>query len=174
MKSNEQFIIETERLNIIPMTYSFVSKILENDATAYDEFRIKKVNEWPSVDIKEFMTIIKDKLSSQSVPDGFGPWLFINKSDRSIVGDGGFKDAPNNKGEIDIGYCIIESKRRKGYAYEAATALIKWGLSQDNVVAITADCLKDNVISRNLLRKLGMLQVNEDDEYIYYVLSSDL
>jgi len=62
--------------------------------------------------------------------------------------------------------------RRQGYTFEAATALSKWGLSQRGVKAITADCLKSNTASRNLLRKLGMKEIKQDDELIYFRLTS--
>lgn len=32
----------------------------------------------------------------------------MDKSDNSIVGDGGFKGTPNDNGVIEIGYGIIE------------------------------------------------------------------
>lgn len=80
MKIPQQLIIETERLLIVPMTFHFVSKILNDDITAYEEYGITPVDTWPNLDTREIMPIIKDKLSSQSIPDGFGAWLFVDKS----------------------------------------------------------------------------------------------
>jgi len=168
MKSNHNLIIETERLLIVPMTFNFVSKVLNNDITAYNEFNIKPADEWPNLDTREILPIIRDKLSVQCVPSGFNAWLFIDKSDSSIVGDGGFKGPPDDNGEIDIGYGIIESRRRQGYALEAVTALIKWGLSRDNVKAITADCLKGNTASLKILKKSGMTEIKQDEEKFYF------
>jgi len=172
MELNQQQILETERLLLVPMTFEFVSKILENDISAYEDIDIEPTPEWPNMDTREILPIIKEKLSSQPIPDGFGPWLFIDKRDKCIIGDGGFKGSPNSKGEIDLGYGIIESKRRQGYTFEAVTSLIKWGISQENVKVITADCLKDNTASRNLLRKLGMAEIKQDDRLIYFALNS--
>lgn len=172
MKINQQLIIETKRLLIVPINFQFVSKILNDDITVYMEFDIKPVDDWPNIEIKEIMPIIKEKLSSQSAPDGFGAWLFIDKLENSIIGDGGFKGAPDDNGAIDIGYGIIERKRRQGFAYEAATALIKWGFSNSNVKVITADCLRDNTASLNLLRKMGMVEIRQDDELIYFAMNS--
>lgn len=171
MKLNQHHIIETERLLLFPMTFQFISKMINNDITAYEEFGIKPIDEWPSMDIKKILPIIKDKLSSQPVPDGFGPWLFVDKLNNRIVGDGGFKGIPNKNGEIDLGYGIIESRRRQGYGFEAVTSLINWGLSQNNVKVITADCLKNNLASSNLLRKSGMVELKQDNELIYFALN---
>lgn len=172
MNLNQQLKIETKRLLIIPMTFNFVSKILNNDIAAYEELKIKQVNEWPNSDTREIMPAIKERLALRAAPDGFGAWLFIDKSDNSIVGDGGFKGAPDKNGIIDIGYGIIENKRRQGYAFEAVTGLIKWGLSQNSVKVITADCLKNNTPSGNLLRKVGMSEIRKDDELVYFGLNS--
>lgn len=171
MKLKQHLFIETQRLLIVPMTFEFVSKILDDDITVYKEFGIKPIDEWPNIDIREIMPILKDKLSSKPIPDGFEAWLFVDKSDNSIVGDGGFKGPPDENGVIDIGYGIIESRRRQGFAYEAVTALIKWGFSHNNVKAITADCLKNNTASINLLKKLGMVEIRQEDELIYFALN---
>lgn len=163
-------MIETKRLKLIPMTYSFISKVLDDEKTAYEEFGIKSHDEWPSNDIKEILPFLLKSLSPTSDPDGFGAWLFIDKMDDSIIGDGGFKGAPNDKGSIDIGYNIVKSKRRKGYAFEAVSALIKWGLSHPDVQQITADCLIENTPSINLLKKLGMMEASKDDEVVYFIM----
>ena len=132
--------LETERLLLIPMSYDFVSRIIQDDSTVYLDLGLKKVDEW----------------------------LFVNKVDMSIVGDGGFKGNPDEEGNIDLGYAIIESQRQMGLAYEAASALLNWGLSQAGVNAVTADCLQDNVPSVKILSKLGMEEVKREDGMIYF------
>lgn len=49
--------------------------------------------------------------------------VFIDKVDRSIVGDGGFKGEPNINCGIDIGYGIVKSRRRNGYALKQSQNL---------------------------------------------------
>ena len=173
MNADRQLKLETERLELIPMTFSFVSGLLNKDLTVYREFDINPTEEWPNKDTMDIMPIIKEKLSALPGPDGFGAWLFIDKADRMVVGDGGFKGAPGDSHKIDIGYGIIESRQRRGYAYEAVNALIKWGFSQDNVMKITANCLIDNQPSHNLLLKLGMKEISRNHEYIYFELPNE-
>lgn len=170
MKSKSKLRLETERLLLVPMTFSFVSKLLNNDSSAYEEFGIKPINEWPNKDTLDILPIIKEKLSVLPEPDGFGAWLFIDRADNIVIGDGGFKGPPGENHKIDIGYGIIEGRQRQGYAFEAVTALIKWGFSQDNVRKITANCLISNAPSHGLLLKAGMKEISRDDEYIYFEL----
>ena len=161
--------LETGRLIIIPMTYEFVSKIINQDLSAYKELNVFPNDEWPNIDTKEVLPLFKKKLSKEK-PDGYGVWLFIDKETKTIIGDGGYKDIPNTDGEIDIGYGIIESRWRKGYAFEAVTKLIDWGFSNKNVKKITANCLLNNIASTCLLNKLGMKEIKKDDKYKYFEL----
>lgn len=165
--------INTRRLRIVPMTYDFVLRVMSNDPSAYSLIDAVKTEMWPeTADIKDILHIIRDSLSNKPNPDGFDAWLFISKEDNSIVGDGGFKGTPDKNGIIDIGYAVVEAQRRKGFAMEAVSALINWGLSQDGVTAVTADCLDDNIPSIKILRKLGMVEIDRKDGIIFYQISN--
>jgi len=150
------------------MTYNFILKVMENDLSAYALLGAKKAETWPeAADIKDTLHILQDSLKEKANPDGFDSWLFISKENDTVVGDGGFKGFPNENGIIDMGYAIIESQRRKGFALEAVTALLEWGLSQDNVTAVTADCLEDNIPSIKILTRIGMREVKRKDGMIF-------
>lgn len=167
--NQENILLETERLRLVPMTFEFVSKVLANDLSAYELLGAIKTETWPeNTDIKDILHIIWDSLKDKTKPDGFDAWLFISKKDQIIVGDGGFKGAPDENGVIDMGYAIVESSRQKGFALEAVTALLKWGLSQDGVKAVTADCLHDNIPSIKILTKIGMHEVDRRDGMIFF------
>lgn len=161
--------LETKRLRLVPMTYDFILKVIQDDLSAYDLLGAIKTETWPeSADIKDILHILRDSLKVKPNPDGFDAWLFICKKDGTIVGDGGFKGSPDENGIIDMGYAIIEPQRRKGFALEAVTALLEWGLSQDGVTAVTADCLDDNIPSIKILTKIGMDEVERKDGMIFF------
>jgi len=75
---------------------------------------------------------------------------------------------------MDLGYNIVESKRMLGYGYEAVNALIEWAFSQESVKVIMAECLRDNMPSINLLNKVGMTKVREDEELVYLSLDKSI
>lgn len=169
----ENISIDTKRLRLLPMTYDFVVKIIENDLSAYNLIEAVKTEMWPeSADIKDILHIIRDSLSHKAKPDGFDSWIFINKEDNSIIGDGGFNGSPDEKGIIDIGYAIVETQRKKGFALEAVSALLKWGLSQGCVTAVTADCLESNIPSIKILTRLGMNEIERKDGMIFFRISN--
>ncbi len=170
---NQVIGIETERLIIRTMSLRLITEVLNNDINAYDHIGVNFNEEWPSSDIMPALPIFKAKLEKK-LPDGYGPWIFIDKADNTIIGDGGFKGCPNEIGEIEIGYNIVESKRMLGYGYEAVNALIEWAFSQESVKVITAECLRDNMPSINLLNKVGMTKVRDDEGLVYLSLDKGI
>lgn len=109
-------------------------------------------------------------LQKVSEPTGFESWLIVNQENDTIVGDIGFKGVPNIGGSIDIGYGIIESQRRKGYASEAAEGLIKWAFEQPYVQSITAQSLTDNTGSAKTLERLGFKRTGILGDFIQWRL----
>lgn len=100
----------------------------------------------------------------------WGPWLAILKTDNTIIGDLGFKGAPDNKGAVEIGYGLLEEYRGKGYATEAVAALVDWAWKQDGIHKIKAETLVGNQESIRVLEKLGMKKVAESEEMVYWEL----
>ena len=162
--------IETERLRIVPMTYNFVKKLLDNDVSAYEMLGAIKTETWPEkAEILDILPMVADGLRDCPVPNGFsGAWLFINKADNSVVGDGGFKGLPDKNGIVDFGYSIVETQRRKGFGFEAVSALCKWGLAQPDVKGLSADCSENNVPSIKILKKLGLQEVSRKENMIFF------
>jgi ribosomal-protein-alanine N-acetyltransferase len=98
--------------------------------------------------------------------------MIIKKDTFEIIGDLGFKGFNYEENNIDIGYGIIKEERRKGYAEEATSELIKWALSKEKVKEITARCLIDNTSSIRLLQKLNFIETKKDNEMIYWALQN--
>ena len=56
----------------------------------------------------------------------------------------------------EIGYWIAGDCRRRGYAFEAAVAVIDFGFGKAGLNRIVGKCTADNVPSAALMKKLGM------------------
>lgn len=160
--------LETENLILYPLTTNLIEKILNNKITEYS------TTEWLTEDNRVLLTWMKDELYCFLPPKlGFTSWIFIEKSTNQVIGDGGYKGNPNPTGEVEIGYEIIESKRKKGYATEAINALIDWGITKPEIKCITAKCHENNIASQNLLQKLQFAWVDKEDEMDIYHLYID-
>ena len=95
---------------------------------------------------------------------GWGVWFVRLKETGEIVGDTGFKGNPDWTGAVDLGYGFLERHRGKGYATEAANALVDWAFAQ-GAARVTAETLPTNAASIRVLSKVGFQMVREDEHY---------
>src|SRR6185437_5423785 len=70
---------------------------------------------------------------THSSGERFGIWVMIERESGSVVGDIGFIGPPTDGGSIEIGYSVTPARRRRGYATEAARAILDWALRQPEV-----------------------------------------
>lgn len=162
--------IVTDRLIIVPMKYSLICAVLEGRYGELTELGINRNIAWPRQDTLDVLNFLKGVMQDNDEVSGFDVWMIVKKEDMTVIGDAGFKGAPDENGCIDIGYGIVDSEQRKGYGYEAANALINWAFSQDGVKKVKADCLIDNYGSIKILEKCKMREVSRDNELIYWEL----
>ena len=87
----------------------------------------------------------------------------IEGESKTVVGDIGFLGAPGADGSVEIGYSVIPDRRGRGYATEAARALVDWALRQPEVTTVVAGCDNDNVPSIRTLERLGFVRTGEAD-----------
>lgn len=77
----------------------------------------------------------------------------------AVVGEAGFHGPPGDDGRVEIGYMVVAEQRRRGYAQEAAQALIAWAIAEHHITGFRACIQPQNAPSLNLIRKLGFVQV---------------
>ncbi len=97
-------------------------------------------------------------------------WLMDITSEPFGAGLIGFKGAPDNNGEVEIGYGIDPAWRNQGYTTKATRMLIDWALGQDSCLAVTAWSDKDNVASARVLQKVGMVVGRETEEQYCWMI----
>lgn len=162
----------TERLILIPFTIQVCSNLINNDFSDLLEMGLRKGRSWPDADVIETLPRIINNLSKVESPSGFESWMVIKKDTSEVIGDVGFKGFNYEAENIDLGYGIIKEERRKGYAEEAATALINWAFSNEIVKEITAQCLTDNAGSINLLKKLNFIETKTEHDMAHWSLQN--
>lgn len=81
-----------------------------------------------------------------------------------LVGAGGFKGPPTSAGEVEIGYSIVESHRRKGLATAAAEGLTALAFGDPRVRRVVAQTLPELQGSIRVLEKCGFSLTGEGDE----------
>ena len=91
---------------------------------------------------------------------GYTFWVVERKSDRALLGFCGIirvweRTSPLD-GKLEIGWRIRADKWRRGYAHEAATAVIDWAEWELAGERLYARIHCDNIASQGLAKKLGL------------------
>lgn len=108
---------------------------------------------------------------------------FVLKETEGLIGAGGLRIRSREHSEADIGYTLRRDAWGRGYATEAAGALVELGLRL-GLHRIWATCHVDNLRSARVLEKLGMRRegrLRENvlqrgvwrDSYLYAVVAGD-
>ena len=90
------------------------------------------------------------------------------KSTGQLIGSCGVRRNSAEAFEGDMGYELDPEHWGKGYATEAARAVLHFGFSNMGLHRISAACVADNTGSAHVLEKLGMQQEGRLRENEYY------
>lgn len=101
-------------------------------------------------------------LRSASGPD---PWqhgfFIIERARGEVIGTAGFKGSPDADGMVEIAYGVVPSVEGRGYATEAAGALVRFASDDARVQLIRAHTLPALNASTRVLRKCGFVHIGE-------------
>lgn len=77
-------------------------------------------------------------------------------------------------GGVEIGFRFFKEYQGKGYAFESASALKEYAFTTLNATAVKSRCFKQNAASKKLISRLGLKQVDEDEERYYFKLNKNI
>lgn len=96
---------------------------------------------------------------------GPDPWTLgfavVHRDDDRVIGGAGFKGPPDGDGVVEIAYGIAPSYRGRGYATEAARALVEFSLERVDVTSIRAHTKPGNDASGRVLAKCAFHRLGE-------------
>lgn len=166
-------ICETDRLIIREQTVEDIDALYE----LYNDPDVRKFTEDLYEDRDQEIQYLKDYINNQYRFCEYGVWAVIEKQSGRLIGRIGI----SNRAEYDdaeIGYVIRRDCRRKGYATEACSAIIRYAQKELGMKKINAFTLKENAAGIALLDKLGFLKVGvgeiDGKEHELYRISFDL
>ena len=87
-------------------------------------------------------------------------YTLIRSEDGASVGQCGFKSPPSD-GIVEIAYGVASEFEGRGYATEAARALVCIALDSDNVRTVIAHTLEPTNASSRVLQKAGFCSVGQ-------------
>ena len=92
------------------------------------------------------------------------PWVhgfhLVHRDSRMHVGTCSFKGPPAD-GVVEIAYGVTPDQRSKGYATEAARALVAYAFGFGEVRVVRAHTLPDGSASKRVLAKCGFVHVGD-------------
>lgn len=100
----------------------------------------------------------------------FGHRLVVERDSGLVVGGVGFFGPPQG-GEVEIGYGIVPSRQRRGYATEVVRAMVADVIDLEGVQTVIATVDLDNVASIRVLEKSGMKLSGRTEEQATYFVS---
>jgi len=162
-------ILSTDRLVISKFTLDDASFIRE---LMNDKDWIKNIGDRGIHTDQDAENYIKDRFFKSYEEKGFGFYLLRLKSSHERIGTAGLVDREGIEG-IEIGYGMLPAYRGKGYAFEAAKAIVRYAKNDLNIAKLVAIVNPDNDKSIVLLEKLGlrytkMVQLPGEEKEIKY------
>lgn len=89
-------------------------------------------------------------------------WPIFEKNTSKLLGCCGLRPFKNEQNSYEIGFHLCEDAWGKGYATEAANAVIKYAYDTLNADIIYAGHHPDNVGSKRVLMKLGFTYIGDN------------
>ena len=123
---------------------------------------------WASDFPSEGDQVIARMLDRDGIADGpFGQRLVVERATGLVVGGIGLFGPPED-GRIELGYGIVESRRGRGYATEAARALVAATLAQPGITEVVAGVDPANPASVRVLETAGFTFQDQDGDEARY------
>ena len=156
--------IATSRLALLPLTPSLLRAVVRGDLAEVERQLGAPVGTgW------EAGVPAKLRLEQLAADASEQPWLvraIVASTPRQVIGCVGFHAPPDDHGRVEIGYDIVASERRKGYASEGIRALLDWAWATGRVRTCVASISPHNAPSLALIHSFGFRHVGEQIDEI--------
>lgn len=115
---------------------------------------------WPVRDREATKMALAAKLDQAALTEP-GQWLVLAvelRESGTVIGEVLLKWGSAEHRQGELGFAFSRAHQGKGYAAEAATAMLRLGFDQLRLHRVTAVCVEENDASARLLRRLGFVQ----------------
>jgi len=151
--------VSTARLSLVPAT----AADLAADRTALSVSLGAVVPaDWPPENLADALPVFIAWLTADPASAGWNLWFVV--AGGVLVGSCGFVGRPSAEGEAEIGYGFLPAFCGRGYATEAAAALVAWAFSHPEVRRVMAQAEPANRASVRVLEKAGFAPAGAGEE----------
>ena len=153
--------VETSRLTLLPSSPEYLLALIEEPK------RFERLLELRAAEgLRNFFVsgdVSPEWLAALRRSTGPDPWrhgfLVVDRESGWVIGMAGYKGAPDSTGMVEIAYGIVPSREGRGYATEAAAALVRFASAHEQVRLVRAHTLPLTNPSTRVLQKCGFRQV---------------
>lgn len=150
----------TDHLELEPLPVTAAAALPGDREAARRIIGARLSEEWPD---PGFVGVLGRHAGAPAGTEHFGIWAMIERESRTVVGDIGFHGPPDDASAIEIGYSVVPDRRERGYATEAAGAIVAWALSLSDVHRVVARCDPQNLASIRTLERAGFHRTGEKE-----------
>jgi len=155
-------LLATPRLRLVPVN----GTTARADLAGADHLSIALdsdlAEDWPPRLWADDLPILAEVLATLPDDDGWRPWYWLlRQADGSLrlIGVGGFSGRPDDQGVVTLGFSMVPSLWRRGYASEAVAALVEWASRQHDLRVIEAYTETNNAAAVRVLQNNGFVQL---------------
>lgn len=154
---------ETRSLLLVPHAPEHLRALVRGP-----EFYAESSGLVPAKGLRDFIVsddVLPEWLAALESATGVDPWRFgfalVQLESGMVIGNAGFTGPPDAAGEVEIAYGIVPDFQGRGYATEAANALVAWAAKNGRVAIARAHTLPERNASTRVLEKCGFRFVSE-------------
>ena len=161
--------LHTTRLELRPLPVAAAGALPDDREAGARLLGVTLSVEWPQADLLELLPL---QAAANPDDEAFGVWVIIERESATVVGDIGFTGPPGADRTVEIGYSVIPDRRGRGYATEAARALVDWALGEPQVGVVVAGCDEENAPSIRILERIGFIRTGRTNGQLRWRLET--
>jgi len=145
-------VLETERLRLRPFTFddeaAVFALVSDPEIARFVRFKAHRT----PAETRAFLELVQ-QYYRRGEPFA---WAIVRREDGRLIGSCGFVSQGGERRSAEIGYWLGKPYWGKGYAEEAAQALVRFGFEQMGLEFVEAKCFLENRAGQRVIEKLGM------------------
>jgi ribosomal-protein-alanine N-acetyltransferase len=148
-------VISTERLRLVPHDPEHLRALIEGVESYARSSGMTAAN-----GLRDFIVspdVSPEWMAALRNATGVDPWRYgfavVEIATDLVIGSAGFTGPPDIDGNVEIAYGIVPDYEGRGYATEAAAALVEYARADDRVRKISAHTLPARNASTRILEK---------------------
>jgi RimJ/RimL family protein N-acetyltransferase len=147
--------LDTPRLELIAATAEVARAGAGDQATLARLLSARVPGSWPPELMAGHLEGFARRIEADPSLEGWLPWHWVTRDERTLVGNGGFGAHPAADGSGKLGYALVAEHQGRGLATEAVAAILEWAFSHPGLRRVVADTYPELVPSIRVLHKNG-------------------